>query len=214
MLGDFDNLRACLADEIVRDDGYGLKKIAATHQFDVILDIGANIGYFSVLAREAFPTARIIAVEPTPQTFDWLVKNVTDLQIECRQCGIGDGTPARLHEVENHVGNYTDKTGTGPEIETKVLRDLLPSDAHRWMIKMDCEGCERYLLEEGNVEVLRGATYVCVEIHSPGSNSRFVNLLRRELWPRFVLIEDPPRPGMIHVLWRAIRRKDVYITLL
>ncbi len=43
---------------------------------DVIIDVGANIGYYSLLAGAANPTATIWAFEPVPKIFNRLNKNV------------------------------------------------------------------------------------------------------------------------------------------
>ncbi len=42
---------------------------------DVFLDIGAGIGYFSLLAAQNQP-AKVVAFEPVPGTFDLLVRNI------------------------------------------------------------------------------------------------------------------------------------------
>lgn len=44
---------------------------------DVVLDIGAHIGYYTVLAaRSVGNEGRVIAFEPDPQNYSLLVKNV------------------------------------------------------------------------------------------------------------------------------------------
>jgi hypothetical protein len=50
--------------EIMLDDCYRLHDIARKSDAATILDIGANVGIFSVAARAAFPGARIHAYEP------------------------------------------------------------------------------------------------------------------------------------------------------
>jgi len=43
---------------------------------DIVIDVGANIGYFSLLAAKKIgPTGKIIAVEPLEQANNWLKKN-------------------------------------------------------------------------------------------------------------------------------------------
>ena len=41
-----------------------------------LLDIGANIGYYSISAAKAFPRLRIHAFEPMPKTYQYLVRHV------------------------------------------------------------------------------------------------------------------------------------------
>jgi len=43
---------------------------------DIIIDAGANVGVFSIHAYSLFPTARIIAYEPFPMNFKYLVENL------------------------------------------------------------------------------------------------------------------------------------------
>jgi FkbM family methyltransferase len=43
---------------------------------DVFIDIGANIGYFSLLAARQQPTARIISIEPVKELFEKLKENI------------------------------------------------------------------------------------------------------------------------------------------
>ncbi len=41
---------------------------------DIVLDIGANMGIFSVLVANKYPHATVYAFEPTPTTFEALQK--------------------------------------------------------------------------------------------------------------------------------------------
>lgn len=44
---------------------------------DVVIDLGANIGYFALLAAKLVgPTGKVFAFEPEPQNFSYLKKNV------------------------------------------------------------------------------------------------------------------------------------------
>lgn len=44
---------------------------------DTVIDIGANLGYYAILAADlAGPTGTIVAVEPNPQVFSYLLKSI------------------------------------------------------------------------------------------------------------------------------------------
>ncbi|WP_173021570.1 FkbM family methyltransferase [Lewinella sp. W8] len=47
------------------------------YSFDVIFDVGANIGNFTAYAREQFPLATIVSFEPIPPTFSHLQKRLS-----------------------------------------------------------------------------------------------------------------------------------------
>lgn len=52
-----------------------LLQIEKIHNVKYVVDIGANVGYFSLLIRELFPSSNIIAVEPAEQTYQALQMN-------------------------------------------------------------------------------------------------------------------------------------------
>ena len=55
---------------------------------DTVLDVGANIGIFSLWASERVgPSGRVVAVEPLPPIFDALVHNVAAHEEWCRRTG-------------------------------------------------------------------------------------------------------------------------------
>lgn len=68
---------------------------------NVVLDVGANVGLFSILAATLCPGGRVLAFEPIPPIFQCLQKNVTSLltvrkqnevaNIECFNFGVSDG---------------------------------------------------------------------------------------------------------------------------
>lgn len=76
-LGSFSNFSEYLAvDSYVADDEY---EFLQSYAFDdgQIIDIGANIGLFSLIIAKRFADRRIHAVEPNPATFGALQENLT-----------------------------------------------------------------------------------------------------------------------------------------
>ncbi len=53
---------------------YILSKFIRTHKFDAIVDVGSNIGFFP-LVEHASNAKSIVAVEPVPETYEFLVEN-------------------------------------------------------------------------------------------------------------------------------------------
>lgn len=81
--------KGCASDfiNLFLDDEYGLKKIKVPPE--IIIDIGANIGLFSVLARYRFPNAKIQAFEPNERIFQFLIKNTHNLDVDVRKAAVG-----------------------------------------------------------------------------------------------------------------------------
>jgi FkbM family methyltransferase len=128
-----------------------------------IIDVGANLGLFSLVARERFADRRIIAFEPAPSTFAALSGNIAlngAANVECHQLAVSDrdGT-APFAVLENARANSSLKTtggspGTGIEIRCTTL-DRFATEAkidRIALLKIDVEGFE--------ISVLRGAERV------------------------------------------------------
>ncbi len=64
-----------IAENIIQQDDCGLKEI----QFapgDIVLDIGANIGIFSLYLAKLHPEVTIIGIEPSLKNYEHFVKNI------------------------------------------------------------------------------------------------------------------------------------------
>ena len=58
----------------MRHDRYDVKGLQ--QHSGVVLDVGANLGYYSLVVAKLYPQMRVLAVEPTPPTFFFLVVNL------------------------------------------------------------------------------------------------------------------------------------------
>ena len=45
-----------------------------------VVDVGANVGFFSMMVRDLFPKSNIYSIEPVPQIYECLKKNLNDEQ--------------------------------------------------------------------------------------------------------------------------------------
>jgi FkbH-like protein/FkbM family methyltransferase len=80
-----------LYQEIFRDECY-LRHGIHIHDGDTVVDIGANIGLFSLFVLNRFPRARIYAVEPSPIVYELLKTNCEAYgrEVHVFQCGVSD----------------------------------------------------------------------------------------------------------------------------
>ncbi|MFD9697504.1 FkbM family methyltransferase [Lentzea sp. NPDC059081] len=72
-----------VVDGVYRPDGLDLPPDA------VVLDIGANIGLFSLSVARSLPRCRVVAFEPAPDAYAALAANVEDLPVTCLPWAIG-----------------------------------------------------------------------------------------------------------------------------
>jgi FkbM family methyltransferase len=124
---------------------------------DVVVDIGANIGYYALLfARQVGPLGTVVAFEPDADNFRLLTANVgangyTNVRME--QAAVSAATAQLvlyLNEV-NRMDHRTYDAGDGRQrvsIRAVSLDDYFATSASRVnLIKMDIQGSEPDALE-------------------------------------------------------------------
>jgi len=145
-------------DHLVSDGEQELKNYIE-HELkpsSVILDIGANIGYFSILCAAREPLSNVYAIEPGELNYKFLTENIqnNDLKnIKPFNYAISNMT-RQMNFFENSAWGYIDETNiTGKTSLTSVLTlddfveklDLEKID----LIKIDTEGFESHIFEGG-----------------------------------------------------------------
>lgn len=148
---DDPNLAKFLMNEIFTNDCYKLKPLIGK-PISTIIDIGANNGFFALYARVLFPSARIICYEPCPETFARLTDNVANLNIECVNIGLGDGTPISMKANSHTADSGSFVAIAGGDIPTKTFSNLvagLPINENT-IVKIDCEGGERFMVKDAD----------------------------------------------------------------
>src|SRR4030067_1491171 len=61
-----------------------------------VIDLGAHVGAYSLLARMLQPLAEIVAIEPDPQSYSILCANVSSLGVQTIHCALGAGRLAHM----------------------------------------------------------------------------------------------------------------------
>jgi FkbM family methyltransferase len=159
---------------------------------DVVLDLGANIGAFSLYASKCRSAQQVYAFEPVSSTFDVLQANLRANSIEnvkafCK--GIGGNTGRRTihlgvtsqHSSLIYRGSSTYESGLTEEVEIVTLDQLfddLQLDEVD-MAKMDCEGGEVEAILAASDETLRRIKHLSLEYHFPADISNEVEFFGR-----------------------------------
>lgn len=143
---------------------------------DLFVDIGANIGSYTLLASGAVG-AQSIAIEPIPRTFRYLTDNINlnNLQPKVTALNIGLGGENCLlrftSELDtiNHVVSDSDACHESIEIQVKTLDEIL-SGALPKMIKIDVEGFEEHVIQGGHMTLSNQSLQaVLVELNGAGA---------------------------------------------
>ena len=166
-----------LVEEIFSDNYKVFEKGIEFRDGDVIVDVGANEGFFSIMIAKLFPKTRVIAIEPIPKTVATLSKNIvlnSTLNVEVfPYCVSAPGQKAVKFIVsKDFSGGSTSKCTFNPEHHYEVevpafpldqVFDILRIDRCRLM-KMDIEGAEYEVLYPSSV--LEKTDYFTGEIHT------------------------------------------------
>jgi FkbM family methyltransferase len=122
-----------------------------------VLDVGANVGTWSVMAEHLFAQATIYALEVVPDTAAALRARVGQHdRIKCFNLGLASHTGTlslRYHATASTHATFTDypHAWTGERIECPVMRgdDFLAHEGIREVdfLKLDVEGAEHLVLQ-------------------------------------------------------------------
>jgi FkbM family methyltransferase len=135
--------------EILLDDCYGLET-ATLAPDGRILDVGANAGFFSLAARNAFPDATIHAYEPNPFVLRFIERHAAaaDFAIFAEAVGRHDGMIRLVdHPDSVQVRTHGDPSGHIPQIG--FCRAVERVGGRCDLVKLDCEGAEWQILADG-----------------------------------------------------------------
>jgi FkbM family methyltransferase len=141
-----------------------------------IVDIGANIGAFTLECAVRFPSVRIEAYEPNPRAFRMLSANITANRLEDRvsayQEAVGPAVGVlRLWAGGNsitataypHSAEAGDQPTECPMVDLRTV--LARAGGAISLVKMDAEGAEADIIEGGR-EVLRSIARFVGEYHA------------------------------------------------
>jgi FkbM family methyltransferase len=163
-----------------------------------IIDAGANIGLAAVYFANRFPNSRVFCLEPEPNNFKLLQKNISYYpNIKAIPAGLW-GVSTYLRIRDEGLGNWgfiveeTDAAEPGA-IKAVSLLDLIKENKLESLdiVKMDIEGSEKEVLEAGDLhEWLSVCKVLIIELH------------------------DRMKKGTSAALFRALLQYDVQVELL
>lgn len=180
-----------LADYRNNSDPYALKSLGLEgnlHPSPIFVDVGANLGLVSISLAKQWPFARILALEPAPATFRYLLWNLKENQVTSQVWPInlaissdsslrlsttaaGGVWTARVRPDATVAPAGSDYVFDAPAASLAEILASLGLGAID-LLKIDCEGCEWEILDRWDLlNHLFG--HVSLELH----NRSFVKLV-------------------------------------
>lgn len=119
----------------------------------VLIDVGANLGYFTLLWLAANPENRCIAFEASPRNIEILRRNVNQNGFENRvqiiACGAGQAA-GRMHfdlgPVDQTGWGGFSRESTGVEVDVVRVDEIVAADEPVALLKVDIEGADAWAL--------------------------------------------------------------------
>jgi FkbM family methyltransferase len=148
----------------------------------VVVDLGANIGAFSLFASRT--AANVYAFEPDPSNYRQLVRNLAlnDVSnvVPIQAAISGSSGKALLHSAKSNKGSSSlvvDVSDDTVEVEVMTLRQLMDDYelAVIDLLKVDIEGSEYDLFAGLSDDDLAAVGEIVMEVHKmPGRSSRSI----------------------------------------
>jgi len=155
----------------------------------VFFDVGAHIGYFSLMAAQAVrPNGQVVAFEPEPKNVQQFRENLKlnpDLaaSIRLEEVAVSDTTAVeRFERGSNSYVGHLALTGVSDTIEvstTTVDAFVAASRLRPDFIKIDVEGAESRVFDGMSETLTQCRPVLLIEIHGASGAQAFSSLLER-----------------------------------
>lgn len=173
---------------------------------DHVLDLGANSGYLSLLAKALVgPSGRVVAVEPHPDNLATLADRTRlnpDLPIEVLPVAVGPTSGRATLELTRNLANgrlaiaswdHAKPSVSRLEVTTRSLDDLV-TEVRPTLVKVDIEGAEgEVLAASAGPEHWPTAPTLLVEYHGDANRERCLASAERWGWQA---TDDPDPDGL------------------
>lgn len=192
--------------------------IALCKKAEIIFDIGANTGVFSLVAASNNSSAKIYAFEPLPQTFKILDKNIlkNSFNIQPVQFAVSDqeGSSTFYFPEEGniysstlsaaHFASHNQSKATEIKVNMVTLANFIESNSIQKLdlIKIDAEGNDLNVFKGMGPYLARFRPNIIVEVHDDSLGEEIEKLVK-DLKYVFFDIDEKTAPKRIKNLRKS-----------
>jgi FkbM family methyltransferase len=168
------------------------------------IDIGANCGIYSVIGCAINPSLQVVAVEPVPDVFSALERNVRQNKCESRVAalnvalGTTNGT-VEFHQAEDATmsslatSGYLGQRGQLIQVECRTLDSIVQElNVEPDFLKIDVEGFEDAVLSGAESVLTRFKPQIVLEANPGDPGDRVTEILAKHGYSFFVLADGGP----------------------
>jgi FkbM family methyltransferase len=184
-------------DQIFVDKQYKWPEIEKLNP-SVILDGGANIGLSAIFFSNLFPSAKIICIEPDENNWKQLeanTKNYTNISlvkaaIWYKNEILNLANPEGFSAGFSYQSENNDKGVQGSTIQEIMAQFNLN---HIDILKLDIEGAEKEIFENGNLDWLDKTNVLTIELHDmyrEGTAKAFIKPVHNKIEKMYIQGEN------------------------
>jgi len=155
---------------------------------NVVIDIGAHIGLFSIYASQFCHAGKILAFEPIKENYDVLLENIQLnhlSNVSAFNLAVSDKSSSLkiyLNQSDNAAHTIYGAGKNFIEIKSTTLKEIIDSKCDEIdMIKLDCEGAEYDILESLPKDYFKRIEKMCMEYHIIDNNLERLKRLKSHL---------------------------------
>jgi FkbM family methyltransferase len=204
-----DNLWGAVKDNLVLGE-YEREGIRLEDARGVVIDAGAHVGLFSLLASAHART--VIALEAHPANFALLAANVAENKagnVEVRQRALwsAEGNVELVEGPQSGAGSVLGGAGRSIAVRAETLDSIVAENRPVDLLKLDIEGAEFAVLGSASDETLRQISAVVAELHLDGQRERLAPMIERLRESGFAVVVSRPPSAHWYEAMRALIRK-------
>ncbi len=186
--------------QVVSEDQYQTRKLIKKDS--VIIDVGANLGLFSLLASRAASSGKVYSFEPAQKTRDALVKNLkNNSNVEVLPWGLSDAPGKKMLYVSSEASGVStfEDSGMVPSVQKdhpNIVKEevelvTLDSFVEKYglkkidFIKMDCEGYEMNALRGGAKSIKKFKPIIAVSAYHHATDKKEIPELILSICPEY-----------------------------
>jgi FkbM family methyltransferase len=167
-----------------------------------VIDVGANLGFFALAARDFYPEATIHAYEPNPRVLPYLRANTSefDVSIFAEAVGAEDGFVKILDEGPSGEARTRSSGPDGAVRQVSIATAIQRMGGAVDLLKLDCEGAEWELLAD--TRGLNGVRHIRMEYHL-SKGRRYEQALDLLGGAGFHVVHAGPQNGENGIIWAS-----------
>jgi len=149
---------------------------------DVVVDIGANIGYFTVLLADIVgPKGKVYAFEPDPRSFNILQRTIkrngwSNVIAEQKAVSNKEGE-ILLYQTQSWTANAITSTEhvSTVSVQMVTLDDFLSNENHIDFVKMDMDGSEPFAIQGMRQVIKRSPNLKVLSEYQPHNLNQYLS---------------------------------------